>query len=142
MLVPAANMGRVASKSVNSTLRKGQVTLSGVDAFEALAHPDRRALLELLAQKGRSAGELAAEFDVTRPAISWQLRVLLGAGLVRVRQDGRRRLYDVEPEGFAQIERWLGARRAFWEQRLDALETQIRRSRRQERDPAAKRPAA
>jgi DNA-binding transcriptional ArsR family regulator len=113
-----------------------------VDAFEALAHPDRRALLELLAQEERSAGELAAEFEVTRPAISWQLRVLLGAGLVRVRQDGRRRLYDVEPEGFADIEGWLGARRAFWEQRLDALETQIRRGRREKRGRASKRPAA
>jgi DNA-binding transcriptional ArsR family regulator len=107
-----------------------------VDAFEALAHPDRRALLELLAQTEHSAGDLAARFDVTRPAISWQLRVLLDAGLVSVRRDGRRRLYDVEPDGFVQIERWLGARRAFWEQRLDALETQIRRSRRQKR-PAA-----
>jgi DNA-binding transcriptional ArsR family regulator len=104
-----------------------------VDVFEALAHPDRRGLLELLAERERSAGELAAHFDVTRPAISWQLRVLRDAGLVRVRQAGRRRLYDVEPEGFAQVEGWLHGRRAFWEQRLDALETQLRRQSRRRR---------
>jgi DNA-binding transcriptional ArsR family regulator len=113
-----------------------------VDAFEALAHPDRRALLELLAEKERSAGELAARFDVTRPAISWQLRVLRDAGLVRARPDGRRRLYDVEPEGFAQIEGWLHGRRAYWEQRLDALETQLRRGSRKKRGGAGARRVA
>jgi DNA-binding transcriptional ArsR family regulator len=113
-----------------------------VDAFEALAHPDRRELLELLAEQERSAGELAAHFDVTRPAISWQLRVLRDAGLVRVRRVGRTRLYDVEPEGFAQVERWLGGRRAYWEQRLDALETQLRRGRRKKRSSQSERGTA
>ena len=101
-----------------------------MDAFEALAHPDRRGLLELLAERERRAGELAENFDVTRPAISWQLRVLRDAGLVRVRQVGRSRLYDGDPTGFAQVEGWLDGRRAFREQRLDGLETQLRRQKR------------
>jgi len=102
-----------------------------MDAFEALAHPGRRRLLELLAEGERSAGELAAQFDVSRPAISWQLSALLDAGLIEVRRDGRRRLYDIEPQGFAEVEDWVHSRREFWNQRLDALETQIRRSRRE-----------
>ena len=95
--------------------------------FEALADPTRRRLLELLAAGERSAGELAAEFDVSRPAVSRHLRVLREAGLVRARGEGQRRLYSVDPAPLDEVDVWLARWRGFWAQRLDALDTELRR---------------
>ena len=96
--------------------------------FEALADPTRRRLLELLAADGeRSAGELAAEFSISRPGVSRHLRVLREAGLVRTRGDGPRRLYSVDPAPLDEVDAWLARWRGFWAQRLDALDTEIRR---------------
>ena len=95
--------------------------------FAALADPTRRRLLELLAAGERSAGSLAAEFGISRPGVSRHLRVLREAGLVRERGDGRRRLYSVDPAPLAEVEDWLDRWRGFWAQRLDALDTEIRR---------------
>ena len=79
----------------------------------------------------RSAGELAAEFAISRPGVSRHLRVLREAGLVRVRGDGQRRLYAVDATPLAEVDDWLGRWRGFWAQRLDALETEVRRARRE-----------
>ena len=95
--------------------------------FAALADPTRRRLLELLAAGERSAGELADEFAISRPGVSRHLRVLREAGLVRERGDGRRRLYSVDPAPLAEVDDWLDRWRGFWAQRLDALDTEIRR---------------
>lgn len=95
--------------------------------FAALADPTRRRLLELLAAGERSAGELAGEFAISRPGVSRHLRVLREAGLVRERGDGRRRLYSVDPAPLAEVDDWLDRWRGFWAQRLDALDTEIRR---------------
>lgn len=97
--------------------------------FEALADPTRRRLLELLAAGERSAGELAGEFAISRPGVSRHLRVLRDAGLVRERGDGRRRLYSVDPAPLAEVDAWLERWRGFWDQRLDALDTELRRTR-------------
>jgi DNA-binding transcriptional ArsR family regulator len=101
-----------------------------VPVFAALADPTRRRLLELLAAGERSAGELAVQFAISRPGVSRHLRVLREAGLVRSRGDGPRRLYSVDPGPLAEVEQWLGPWRAFWAQRLDALDTEVRRDRR------------
>jgi DNA-binding transcriptional ArsR family regulator len=100
-----------------------------VPVFEALADPTRRRLLELLAAGERSAGELAGEFAISRPGVSRHLRVLRDAGLVRERGDGRRRLYSVDPAPLAEVDAWLERWRGFWDQRLDALDTELRRTR-------------
>ena len=97
--------------------------------FAALADPTRRRLLELLAAGERSAGELAAEFDISRPGVSRHLRVLREAGLVRARGDGQRRLYSVDPTPLDEVDAWLARWRGFWAQRLDALDTELRRTR-------------
>ncbi|HEX6755882.1 MAG TPA: metalloregulator ArsR/SmtB family transcription factor [Mycobacteriales bacterium] len=98
--------------------------------FEALADPTRRRLLELLATGERSAGELAGQFGISRPGVSRHLRVLREAGLVRTRGEGQRRLYSVDPAPLAEVDEWLERWRGFWAQRLDALDTEIRRARR------------
>jgi DNA-binding transcriptional ArsR family regulator len=98
-----------------------------VPVFEALADPTRRRLLELLAAGERSAGSLAAEFDISRPGVSRHLRVLREAGLVRSRGSGQRRLYSVDLAPLAELDDWLERWRGFWAQRLDALDTELRR---------------
>ena len=97
--------------------------------FAALADPTRRRLLELLATGERSAGELAREFDISRPGVSRHLRVLREAGLVRTRGEGQRRLYSVDPAPLDDVDAWLARWRGFWTQRLDALDTELRRTR-------------
>jgi len=94
-----------------------------VNALDALADPTRRRIVELLADDERSAGEIASHFPTSRPGVSRHLRVLHDAGLVRVREDGRRRLYSLDPAPLAELNAWL-------ENRLDALDTEIRRRRR------------
>jgi DNA-binding transcriptional ArsR family regulator len=101
-----------------------------VKALEALADPTRRRIVELLADGERSAGELAAEFPTSRPGVSRHLRVLREQGLVHVRDDGRRRLYSLDPRPLADLDEWLSRYRSFWTNRLDALEIEIRRRRR------------
>jgi DNA-binding transcriptional ArsR family regulator len=100
-----------------------------VTAFEALADPTRRRIIELLAEGERSAGEIASAFPTSRPGVSRHLRVLREHGLVRARGEGRRRLYSLDPEPLAELDEWLARYRAFWTNRLDALETEIRRRR-------------
>jgi DNA-binding transcriptional ArsR family regulator len=98
-----------------------------VPVFEALADPTRRRLLELLADGERSAGALAAEFEISRPGVSRHLRVLREAGLVRSRGSGQHRLYSVDLAPLAEVDDWLDRWRGFWAQRLDALDTELRR---------------
>jgi DNA-binding transcriptional ArsR family regulator len=101
-----------------------------VSAFEALADPTRRRIVELLADGERSAGEIASQFRGARPGVSRHLRVLREHGLVRARRDGQRRLYSLDPAPLAELDEWLERYRAFWANRLDALDTEIHRRRR------------
>ncbi len=109
---------------------------SGVDALALLADPTRRRIVELLACGERSAGEIAEQFDIARPGVSRHLRQLREGGLVSVRRDGQRQIYRIEPEQFDAIDTWLRPIRAFWTNRLDALDTELRRGRHAERTPA------
>jgi DNA-binding transcriptional ArsR family regulator len=102
-----------------------------VKALEALADPTRRRIVELLADGEREAGSIAAEFTVSRPAVSRHLRVLREAGLVRARGEAQRRVYSLEAGPLAEMDEWLSRYRTFWTNRLDALDTQLRRARRE-----------
>jgi DNA-binding transcriptional ArsR family regulator len=102
-----------------------------MNALEALADPTRRTIVELLAAGERSAGELAAEFETSRPAVSRHLRVLREHGLVSAREHGRRRLYALEPAPLAELDEWLSHYRSFWTNRLDALDVELRRRRKE-----------
>jgi DNA-binding transcriptional ArsR family regulator len=75
--------------------------------LRALAEPRRRAILELVSATELAAGEIAAAFDGTRPAVCQHLALLKDAGLVSERRDGSRRLYRAEPDGFADFHRYL-----------------------------------
>ena len=104
-----------------------------MDVVTALADPTRRRILELLVEGETSAGRLAGHFPVSRPAVSLHLRVLREAGLVQVRVEGQQRLYAVDATPLAELDAWLEPYRRLWSQRLDALDTEIRRGRRSRR---------
>ena len=89
--------------------------------FAALANPVRRRLLELLADGPRTAGALAAEFELSRPAISEHLAVLRRAALVREQPRGRERHYHLEAEPLAEVDAWLHPFERYWRQRLRDL---------------------
>src|SRR5216684_8427881 len=78
-----------------------------MEVFEAIAQPTRREILRLLAAGERSAGEVAAQFSVTQPAISQHLKVLREVGLISERREGTRRLYSMRPEGMADLHNFL-----------------------------------
>ena len=99
-------------------------------ALRAIAEPRRRRILELVRERERSAGEIAAQFDVTRPAISQHLSVLKEAGLVDERRNGTQRLYRARPQGLADLKAFLDA---FWNERLEALQHDAEREEREER---------
>jgi DNA-binding transcriptional ArsR family regulator len=101
-----------------------------VNALAALADPTRRRIVELLAEGERSAGELASEFSGKRPGVSRHLRILREQGLVRARVDGRRRVYSLDLGPLDELDAWLTHYRAFWQNRLDALNTAVKRQRR------------
>jgi len=101
--------------------------------LRALADGSRRTVLDALTGGPATAGELAALLPIARPGVSRHLRVLREAGLVQVRQEAQRRVYSLRLEPLTQIDEWLDRYRALWEQRLDALHTEVARGKRERR---------
>lgn len=91
------------------------------ETFAALAHPVRRHLLDVLAEGEQPVRTLAEPFEMSRPAVSQHLRVLLDAGLVAERRAGRERLYSLEPERLFDAHEWLRKYEEFWRERLTTL---------------------
>jgi DNA-binding transcriptional ArsR family regulator len=90
-------------------------------AFQALADPTRRAMLEHLARGPASVSDLARPFAMSMPAVMQHLAVLEGSGLVRSQKTGRVRTCRIDPQALGRVETWINARRREWEQRLDRL---------------------
>jgi len=97
-----------------------------MQSLAAIADPTRRRIIELLAVRERTAGELVDEFDMSAPAISQHLKVLREAGLVTTRAEGQSRIQALNPDGFSDLEDWLHRTRSIWSSRLDALERELR----------------
>jgi DNA-binding transcriptional ArsR family regulator len=104
-----------------------------VDAVGAIADPVRRDILVLLRSGPLTAGAIAARFDISRPAVSRHLRVLRESGLVVDRAEGRQRVYRLDVAPLVEVDAWLGQFRPGWSGRLDALETEVYRTRRERR---------
>jgi DNA-binding transcriptional ArsR family regulator len=94
-------------------------------AFEVLAQPIRRSILDRLRDGERLVGELAEALGITQPLTSKHLRVLRDAGLVAVRVDGPRRWYGLRVEPLAEVDDWLAPYRWLWESQLDHLGTHL-----------------
>jgi DNA-binding transcriptional ArsR family regulator len=97
--------------------------------MQALSDGSRRTVLEILRDHPATAGELADALPIARPGVSRHLRVLREAGLVDVRQEAQRRIYSLRPQPLAELDDWLDDYRALWQNRLDALHTEIARGR-------------
>jgi DNA-binding transcriptional ArsR family regulator len=105
-------------------------------ALRALADESRRTIVETLTCGPATAGQLAASLPIARPGVSRHLRVLREAGLVDVRSHAQQRIYSLRPEPLAELDAWLRRYRALWENRLDALHTEIARGKREREDTA------
>lgn len=97
-----------------------------MQSLAAIADPTRRRIVELLADRDRTAGELVDAFDLSAPAISQHLNVLREAGLIVTRAEGQSRIQSLNPAGFDDLDAWLEKTRAVWSRRLDALERELR----------------
>lgn len=104
-----------------------------MDVTAAIADPVRREIMMLLRERMMTAGEIADCFDISRPAVSRHLRVLRECGLVIGQVRGRERLYRLETAPLAPLEAWLAQLRDRWSGPLDALETEVYRTRREHR---------
>ena len=106
-------------------------------AFDVLGDPVRRRILELLSEGEHTSGEVVAvisdEFGISQPAVSMHLRVLRESGFASTRAEGSRRIYALRTGPLAEVDAWLSPFRAFWEQRLDALGTEVARGKRGKR---------
>ena len=106
-------------------------------AFDVLGDPVRRRILELLADGELTSGAITAvvqeEFGISQPAVSQHLRVLRDSGFATVRPEGTRRLYAVDAAPFRELDGWIDHFRRFWDQRLDSLETELARGKRERR---------
>jgi DNA-binding transcriptional ArsR family regulator len=106
-------------------------------AFDVLGDPVRRRILELLADGELTSGAITAvvqaEFGISQPAVSQHLKVLRESGFATVRPEGTRRLYVVDATPFREVDGWLDHFRRFWVQRMDSLETELARGKRERR---------
>lgn len=95
------------------------------DVFAAISHSARREMLDLLTENKRSVGDIAAHFDMSRPAVSQHLRVLLDAGLVSEQRHGRERHYHFVPAQLGAVRDWIAQYERFWDHRLQRLQTHL-----------------
>jgi DNA-binding transcriptional ArsR family regulator len=92
------------------------------DVFMAISHRARRRMLDLLTAAERPVSDIAAHFEMSRPAVSQHLRILLDAGLVAEQRHGRERRYRLVPERLAPVREWIALYERFWDDRLDRLQ--------------------
>lgn len=95
------------------------------DAFNAIAEPQRRQILEVLKQGERPVLELAEELRIAQPNVSKHLRVLREVRLVRVREVGKQRLYGLDARGLRPIHEWVGGFEEFWNETFDRLDAYV-----------------
>lgn len=95
------------------------------DIFGAISHPARRRMLDLLSQNDRSVNSLAGYFQMSRPAVSQHLRILLHSGLVSEERRGRENRYHLVPERLSPVREWIGHYERFWDDRLGRLQKHL-----------------
>jgi DNA-binding transcriptional ArsR family regulator len=95
------------------------------DVFAAISHRARRQMLDLLTETERSVGDIAAHFEMSRPAVSQHLRILLDAGLVAEQRHGRERRYRLVPARLAPVRDWIAHYERFWDDHLRRLQDHL-----------------
>src|ERR1700741_443413 len=92
------------------------------DVFQAIADPNRRAIIELLADRKLTLNGIAGNFDISRPAISKHMKILVECGLVTITQSGRERYCEQNLKKLKEVSEWADRYKSFWNNKLDALE--------------------
>ena len=95
------------------------------DVYQAIADPTRRAIISMIATQPRNVNAIAENFDISRQAISLQLKILTDCGLVKIKQRGRDRFCEAQLDKLSEVSAWVDQYRRHWESKLDALETYI-----------------
>jgi DNA-binding transcriptional ArsR family regulator len=108
-----------------------------LDAFQTLADPTRRRILEALRTGERQVNDLVEQAGIHQSGVSRHLRILLEAGFVSMRPDAQRRLYSLQPAPFRELDKWLAQYRSLWEARLDRFADALE-EKRKNRNPAQK----
>jgi DNA-binding transcriptional ArsR family regulator len=103
------------------------------DAFNAVAEPRRRQILDLLAGGERPVTDLVERIGIAQPQVSKHLRVLREVGLVRVRDEGRQRIYRLDARRLKPIHDWVGRYEDMWSERYDRLDAVLEELKREER---------
>ena len=94
-----------------------------MDRFAALAEPNRRRMIEIIAAEGEiAATDISNRFDISAPAVSQHLKILRESGFLRMEKRAQQRIYSLDPAGVDEIWEWLGQMRKFWNDRFDALD--------------------
>jgi DNA-binding transcriptional ArsR family regulator len=97
-----------------------------MDTFSAVADPTRRAMLDMLALRDRSAGDIVSTFpQISQPAVSKHLRILRDVGLVNVQIHAQQRIYRLQPKALAELDAWIAKYKTFWSDSLDVLEQHL-----------------
>src|SRR5271167_1452929 len=99
------------------------------NVFGAISHPARRRMLDLLVEADRSVNTLAGQFQMSRPAVSQHLRILLDAGLVTEQRHGRERRYHLVPERLGAVRDWIAHYEQFWDDHLQRLQKHLSKRR-------------
>jgi DNA-binding transcriptional ArsR family regulator len=109
------------------------------DTFNAVAEPQRRRILDLLADGERAVNELVEHLGLTQPQVSKHLRVLREVGAVQVRDEGRRRLYRLNGAALKPIHEWVSAYERTWQERFEAMDDVLEQLKEQEADDGGNR---
>lgn len=95
------------------------------DVYQAIADPTRRAIISMIANQPQNVNAIAENFDISRQAISLQLKILTDCGLVKMKQRGRDRICEAQLDKLGEVSVWVDQYRQHWERKLDAMETYI-----------------
>jgi len=111
----------VSYKFVTNRLRIRLISMRR-DVFQAIADPTRRAIINMIANQPMNLNAVAEQFDISRPAISKQIKILTQCGLVNIKQQGRERYCEAKLQKLNEVSEWVEQYRIFWNEKLDALE--------------------
>jgi DNA-binding transcriptional ArsR family regulator len=98
------------------------MTETRLDAFQVIADPSRRHMLQLLSEQSMTINSLAENFDMSRPAVSKHIKILYGAGFISIEDIGRERHCTLKKEGFDKLQEWIDYFDQFWAAKLKKLE--------------------
>jgi DNA-binding transcriptional ArsR family regulator len=109
------------------------------DVFQAIADPTRRDIINLIAYKPMNLNAIAKNFDVSRPAISQHIKILIECGLVNINKSGRERYCEAKLEGLNEISEWVEQYRKVWEQRFDRMDLILEKLKKEQKKPGRKK---